>query len=601
MEDLEMVEGPLIRLLEKHKKLEMIFWGCCTEKLHRYHPRVKSYPSLENYADFVREFQKQDLDVAIAPLTEDPFNQGKSGIKWMEYAAGSIPGVFSPIPAYRKLVEEGRTGHVCRDEEEWFEKLDALISDRELRQEMGKRCRKQLLADHLVSRAGRQWEELIESIRAHPRYGMEGFLEKKPEVSIIIPVFNCADFTDRCLQALFNSSGENLSFEVIVVDNASSDHTAAVLEKWADRIRILRNAENLGFARANNQGAHLARADFLVMLNNDTEVKTGWLEALVRCQRQTGAALVGARLYYPNGHLQHGGVAIYQMDDKPHAIYTNMSSGMEGFERLTGRRRAFQIVTAACWLVRKNIWEKLEGFDEAFINGYEDVDFCLRLGELGEKVYYEPKAEIVHHESRSPGRSRHATHNEEILFSRWRGRWRHDHHHYLADDGLIFVDDKMRKNELYEANLQALYARNPKFAEKVFELRFGAFRLKATFQKERPSLVLHRKQGDFLISQSGEDLEKASKWAEEFLNKGNDVFKVIGFALGLHVRELLKILGEGRKIHLQVFSFLTFRLALENLDLQEILRDERLYFVKNLPLEEAEVLPPYQIILETLT
>src|SRR5262245_195851 len=120
-------------------------------------------------------------------------------------------------------------------------------------------------------------------------------------VSIIIPVFNQAALTQRCLQAV--GTGD---FEVVIVDDASSDATASVLEAVASRARIVRHSENQGFGASCNDGAAVANGDYLVFLNNDTIPQPGWLEALVAyADGHPRAAIVGSKLLYPDSTIQH--------------------------------------------------------------------------------------------------------------------------------------------------------------------------------------------------------------------------------------------------------------------------------------------------------
>src|SRR5882724_8317734 len=128
-----------------------------------------------------------------------------------------------------------------------------------------------------------------------------------PLVSIVIPVFDRWDYTARCLRALAANT-RDVAHEVIVIDNASSDETVRALPRVSG-IRTQRNTENLGFARASNQGAALAAGQYLLFLNNDTEPHPGWAAAMVaEVERDPAVAIVGSKLLYPDGTIQHAGV-----------------------------------------------------------------------------------------------------------------------------------------------------------------------------------------------------------------------------------------------------------------------------------------------------
>ncbi|MGE4158387.1 MAG: glycosyltransferase, partial [Planctomycetota bacterium] len=420
-----------------------------------------------------------------------------------------------------------------------------------------------------------RWEEVLGSVvRREPKPKKPG-----PYSSIIIPVFNRCELTEKCLVAVFRNTQEH--FEVLVVDNASSDGTSELLDRWKGQIRTVRNTTNLGFAAANNQAAELAVGDRLVMLNNDTEVRPGWLEALLRCQAETGAWLVGSRLYYPDGSIQHAGVAFYPHDKKPHALYAGLPSHHGDFEFLTGRRREFQCVTAACWLVTEKAWKETGGFDEGFINGYEDVDFCLRLVEKGGRIFYEPASQITHHESQSPGRGRHSAVNEQRLFERWRSRWIEDLPFYLADDRLVFDPTTGYKPSggPFEANIRALSTMNPGLADTILQLRGGFARRRLEYVPEGPSLRIRHKGSAVLLNSIRDPRREADKLAEQAVAKqGLEEVRLFGFGLGFLAESLLARLGPSARLVIRLEDPLVFRVALENRDLSGLLLDPRLTF-----------------------
>jgi len=250
-------------------------------------------------------------------------------------------------------------------------------------------------------------------------------------VSIIIPVFNQAALTKRCLQAV--GTGE---FEIVVVDDASSDATASVLESIAPLVKTVRHSENQGFGASCNDGAAVASGDYLVFLNNDTIPQPGWLEALVAyANGHPRAAIVGSKLLYPDGMIQHAGVVICQ-DRYPRHIYTGFPADHEA----VNKSRRFQIVTAACMLVRRKAFAQANGFDRGFRNGFEDVDLCLRLGDLGHEIHYCAQSVVQHLESVSAGRFKADRENVALYRERWLTRVHPDDvTYYLADSLLEFT------------------------------------------------------------------------------------------------------------------------------------------------------------------
>ena len=246
----------------------------------------------------------------------------------------------------------------------------------------------------------------------------------RPRASIVIPLFNQLEYTQRCLAALDANTAASL-YELVLVDNASTDGTARLLERPPARATVLRNPRNLGFARACNQGAAVTRARYIVFLNNDTEPLPDWLPSLLApLRRQADVAAVGAKLLYPDGLIQHAGVLISEN--------RQTSNPLRPFHRLVrepggipeaNRGEDLQAVTAAALAVRRSAFAAAGGFDEGYWNGYEDIDLCLTFGAAGWRVVYEPKSCLIHHESVSgPERFRAARHNVARLHARWLGK-----------------------------------------------------------------------------------------------------------------------------------------------------------------------------------
>jgi GT2 family glycosyltransferase len=246
-----------------------------------------------------------------------------------------------------------------------------------------------------------------------------------PLVSVVIPTFNRVEFTARCLQALSENTPPEL-YEVVIVDNASTDGTADLLSALEGDVTVIRNDTNLGFARACNQGASAASGRYLLFLNNDTEPFRGWLEPLVALAEAEGEiGAVGSRLLFPDGTLQHAGVDI--VDDRRHGGAA--VAGMHRHYRRPGDYLAaldrvdVQVVTGAVMLVRRSAFAEVDGFDEGYWNGYEDIDLCLSLRDAGWRVVYEPASILLHHESVSgPERFAKVDANVERLVTRWKGR-----------------------------------------------------------------------------------------------------------------------------------------------------------------------------------
>jgi len=252
--------------------------------------------------------------------------------------------------------------------------------------------------------------------------------------SVVIPVHDNAALTRRCLETLLPDLPRDC--EVVVVDDASIDETPEVLRSFGGRIRTLALEENVGFARACNAGAEAASGELLVFLNNDTEPRAGWLDALLRyAEQQPRAEVIGAKLVYPNGMVQHAGV-VFGQDGYPHNLYAGLPEDHPAVER----SRLLQAVTAACMLVRRSAFERAGGFDAGYENSLEDVDLCLRIGVEGGEVHYCHEAGIVHMESASRGRRDRFQRSVDLYRERWRESVRRDDLSIYAEDGLIEIE-----------------------------------------------------------------------------------------------------------------------------------------------------------------
>jgi GT2 family glycosyltransferase len=253
--------------------------------------------------------------------------------------------------------------------------------------------------------------------------------------SIIIPVHNKAALTRQCLESIF-ASAPLVGAELVVVDDASTDSTQEVLESYGDRVRSVRLKRNSGFATACNTGAAAAAAGrHLVFLNNDTIAMDGWLDELVGyAEAHPEASVVGNRLLYPDMTVQHAGV-VFSIAGDPLHLY----AGFPGDHPAVTKSRRFQAVTAACMLIRREVFEEVGGFDTDYHNDLEDVDLCLRLGQRGYEVHYCHTSTLFHLEQASRAFRFHEGRSAELYRARWAGRVRSDEFDYYLEDGLMDV------------------------------------------------------------------------------------------------------------------------------------------------------------------
>lgn len=236
--------------------------------------------------------------------------------------------------------------------------------------------------------------------------------------SLIIPVLNRASFTKACLQAIERSvSAEKVPYEVIVVDNGSTDDTPALLEHWRRthiNTRVISQSCNAGYASACNQGAQLARGKYVALVNNDTIPLPGWLEAMVHIAEQSPrVGVVGSKLLYPDDRIQHAGI-MFDRDKNPHHVYRGIPDNIDV------SNEEFQAVTGACMLVSRDLYWAVGGLDEAYRNSYEDIDFCFKVRQAGFTVMLCAESVLYHFEGTSEGRFDRDLGNRIIFSSRWR-------------------------------------------------------------------------------------------------------------------------------------------------------------------------------------
>lgn len=290
------------------------------------------------------------------------------------------------------------------------------------------------LAEGLAGERGpNQAQSASDALRLGLGLSSETSHSTKPLVSIIIPVYNKVEYTRGCLSALARTV-RDVPCQVIVVDNGSTDDTPELLRQVSEtsglELRVIRNHTNLGFAKACNQGAASALGSYLVFLNNDTTPQSGWLEGLLEvAQSEEHIGVVGSLLLYPDGTIQHAGM-VFNEDRLP--LHLLRHARPDDFAQYLAEPRDYQMVTGACMLVRSELFASLQGFDENYVNGYEDVDLCLRARQKGYRVVYAPKSVLTHFESTSEGRSAHESLNQERFLRQWGQSIQPDEARYLA-------------------------------------------------------------------------------------------------------------------------------------------------------------------------
>lgn len=240
-------------------------------------------------------------------------------------------------------------------------------------------------------------------------------------VSIIISVYNCLDLTKKCLATLEKTLPDKLDYELILIDDGSSDGSRDYLPEYARanvNCSAILNERNLGYARSNNRAAELANGTHLLFLNNDTELTPGWIEPMLegyRKLRSKRPGMIGnVQRRFSDQEIDHSGVFI-NARGKPDHLQLDPS---ESYPKLAYSEHT--ATTGACFLIPAEVFKEVGMFGTEFQNGGEDMDLNFKVRAAGYRIFVANRSCIWHHVSASPGRNDHHERNTRIVFRNWR-------------------------------------------------------------------------------------------------------------------------------------------------------------------------------------
>jgi O-antigen biosynthesis protein len=229
-----------------------------------------------------------------------------------------------------------------------------------------------------------------------------------PRVSIIIPTKDHIDLLQRCIRSIREKTTYQ-NYEIVIVDNQSKKpETFAYYDSFKDdtRIRVLSYNKPFNYAALNNYAATRTKSPYLLFLNNDTDVISGeWLAAMLEHAQRECVGAVGAKLLYPDNTIQHAGVIIGMKGTSPVCwqLHKHVPDPVPGYFGRASHIQDVSAVTAACLMIRKNVFQESGGFTEDFAIAFNDIDLCLKIRKRGYLVVYTPYAKLYHHESASRG------------------------------------------------------------------------------------------------------------------------------------------------------------------------------------------------------
>ena len=236
-------------------------------------------------------------------------------------------------------------------------------------------------------------------------YRLKYQVQGNPMVSIVIPNKDEKETLKKCLESIWKKTSYS-NYEIILVENNSTTQEIRDYYKELDgkeRVRVVYWEKEFNYSAINNFGISYAKGEYILCLNNDiTVISPDWLEELLaNCQRPE-VGIVGARLYYPDNTIQHAGIVL-GMGGCAGSLFVGLARSRGGYLHKAALQQDLSAVTAACFMVKKEVFEKVGGFEEKLAVAFNDVDFCLKVRHAGYLVVYDPYAELYHHESKTRG------------------------------------------------------------------------------------------------------------------------------------------------------------------------------------------------------
>jgi GT2 family glycosyltransferase len=326
----------------------------------------------------------------------------------------------------------------------------------------------------------RGFEVDVREIRAGGRYRVQYRLTGTPLVSILVPTRD-SKLIEKCLRSLGRSTYSN--YEVMVLDSSSGNEVQEVTLSFAN-CRALRfeSSAPFNFSKINNWAARIASGEYLLFLNDDTEViEPEWIEAMLEHAQRPRVGAVGAKLLYPDGSVQHAGVIVGLRGPAEH--YAGIDDDDPGYYDLASVVRNCSAVTAACMMVKKDVFIDQGMFDEDLGRSWQDVDFCLRLRESGYRAVYTPYACLQHRHGATRGigdRSPAEDVARELFVRRWKS---------VIERGDPYYNINLSKEKPYEIGFDSLIQKKANLRDPL-ELLLTIYHSRSDLQAEYPE-VLH--------------------------------------------------------------------------------------------------------------
>jgi len=274
-------------------------------------------------------------------------------------------------------------------------------------------------------------------------YRMKWALKERPLISILIPSKNDIEYLQKCIDSVLKKSTYDNYEIIVVVNNAMNDDIVRNYDYLTSskKTKIIYHDEKFNFSAMNNFAADYANGTHLIFLNNNTEVITeSWIEEMLMHSQREDVGTVGAKLYYPDGTIQHAGVLVGVSDSKTaHAFYKVYDRYSHGYMNRLQTLQNYSAVTGACMMIKKTLFLEIGGFDENLAFSYSDIDLCLKVRSRGLFVVWTPYVELYHHEVKTKGFSdtedeiEQRRHELSLFDSKWSKYWEEGDPYYNSN------------------------------------------------------------------------------------------------------------------------------------------------------------------------
>jgi len=374
-EDLQQIISAIKEILNKYPKVKFLFGGFGTfEGFNDLPPdRFQRFDWTKNlYEHYSRLY---NIDIGLCPLKDSEFNSNKSNLKYIEMAGLGIPVIASDVPAYNRTITDGQDGLLVSPKGKchlrWVKALEKLIQDKALRKRIGmagKELVKRKFDQRIMAKQTANWYKKI--VDEKLKKGISSMVISKPQVdkiSVVVPCFNQEKYIEETLQSI-KANSKTMEFEVIVVDDASTDKSVEVIQNYIDKekdmdIRLLKQDKNMGVSAARNRGISEAKYKFIVCVDGDDILPTNYLKANYN------------NITSNNLDVSYTSSTCFDSSDK---IYDWPEYSEEKI-----RKGPFINCSA---MFRKSLWEKVGGFDEGMSLGWEDYEFWLRIAKRTKRI-----------------------------------------------------------------------------------------------------------------------------------------------------------------------------------------------------------------------